>query len=147
LITIHTDGCCIGNHLHNKMERKSFAAFVVLNEKGKEMKMSVSNISEARSNQQAEWAALIEALKYCQSNIPGENITVYMDCETVVKMISGDYKARKGQMKIWKSRYDKYSSGLDIKIVWIPRAENLAGIHLENHLNTLRGLIDSKRAR
>jgi len=36
------------------MERKSFAAFVVLNEKGKEMKMSVSNISEARSNQQAE---------------------------------------------------------------------------------------------
>lgn len=147
MITIYTDGCCIGNHLHATSERKSFAAFIVLDENMKELKMSVSNIEESQSNQQAEWAAVIEALKFCQAKIPGKSITLYSDCQTIVKMISGEYKAKKVPMKIWKKRYDTLSSGLDLKVKWVPRDENLAGIHLEKHLEDLRGLIKTNRAR
>ena len=138
-VTIYADGCCIGNHLHNKQERQAYSAFIV-QQNGVEKHTQLNRFEDIRTNQQAEWAAIVLAVKYCQKECPGDKITIFTDCQTVVKMINGEYKARAKGMVYWSEQYDKYAGGLDLKIKWLPREKNLAGQYLEKHLSLIRSL-------
>ena len=137
-VEIYADGCCIGNHLHDRQQRSSFLAFIVRRE-GKELHTQLDKIP-APTNQQAEWAALVEAVKYVQKHHPGEKVELFTDCQTVVRMIEGEYRARQESMRKWHDTYKKYSAGLDLHIQWIPREENIAGQYLEKHLSSIKSL-------
>jgi len=130
------DGSCIGNHLHDKTKRKSFVAYLVYDEK--EKVEEVLKRVKATTNQQAEWLAVIEALKYCQANVPGEQIEIFSDCKNVVNIANGKSQARQSKMIQLYEKFKKCVAGLNVKLTWVPRGENEAGKHIESKLSEMR---------
>ena len=137
VIAIHVDGSCIGNHLHDRSKRKSFTAQVML--KNGVWSREILEISATKTNQQAEWEAVVNALKYAQQYLAGEKIQIFSDCKTVVNIINGDSQAKDQKLKLLYKECENLKSGLNVTVTWIPRAENLAGRHIERNLERIRG--------
>ena len=133
---IYADGSCIGNHLHDKTKRISHIAYIVYKD-GLMLRTELKK-TKVNTNQSAEWVAILEALKYCQKYVPGEQIEIFSDCKNVVNIANGKSQPRAAHMKRYLEDFKKYSAGLNVKISWVPRKENEAGKHIENNLDKMR---------
>ena len=84
------------------------------------------NYPKKYTNNEMEYAAVIYALQNCNNGT-----LIKTDSQLVAYQISGKYKARQPAMKRGLSKALELMKDRNIKIIWIPREQNLAGIYLD----------------
>lgn len=95
-ITIHTDGCCLGNP-----GRGGFAAVVRRYENGAEIKKRVvSNNASETTNNKMELLAAVEGLRQIRRNEPAK-ITVFSDSQYVI--LGMTERLPKWRIKGWRT--------------------------------------------
>ena len=82
------------------------------------------------TNNELEYLALLYALSYIRNNYRSKNITIYSDSLLVVNQINQKWRITTEHLL---PLYEKCKRKLTdkIKIVWVRRNRNLAGIYLE----------------
>ena len=108
MLKIYSDAASRGN------PGPSAIAFIILEENGSISK-SYSRFIGKRTNNQAEYEALISALEHA-SDLAREEVICYLDSELVVKHLTGEYEVRNPELrKLWskvqalKKRFQKIS--------------------------------------
>lgn len=74
-----------------------------------------------------EYYALLNALK-----LIGKNDTILTDSQLIVGHLTKNWKVRAESLKSIVEKCKKLAEKKEIKIMWIPRNENKAGIILDN---------------
>ncbi len=93
-LRVYSDGASRGN------PGISAIAFVIMTEDGRLLKR-YSRYVGIRTNNQAEYQALISALESASTFTDGE-VTCYVDSELVVKQLVGEYQVRSPKLKtLW----------------------------------------------
>ena len=93
------------------------------------------------TNNVGEYTAVLLALQWVLNNLTDppvrrEPITIHTDSLLVVNQVSGVWACRKHHLLPFKRKVNELmqkimNGGRDIRLEWIPREENLAGIELE----------------
>lgn len=107
-VTIYTDGAARGN------PGPSASGYSIY--KGKELLSKECKYNGARTNNYAEYTAIIMALSWCSDNlITAENLEIelYSDSELVVRQLKGKYKVRSKDMKQLHEEVLKLSEEFD----------------------------------
>ena len=91
-LILYSDGASRGN------PGVSAIAFMILSEDGKSLK-KYSKYVGIRTNNQAEYEALISALEFA-STLTDQEVTCNTDSELVVKHLNGEYQVRNPKLKI-----------------------------------------------
>ena len=86
------------------------------------------------TNNVGEYVAVSLALQWVLNNLTP--ITIHTDSLLVVNQVSGVWACRKPHLLPFKRKVNELmqkimNGGRDIRLEWIPREENLAGIELE----------------
>ncbi|KAG0511188.1 MAG: RNase H family protein [Nitrosopumilaceae archaeon] len=78
------------------------------------------------TNNQAEYLGMISALKkFVESN---DDITIYSDSKNTVSQLNHEFAINNEQLRILaREAWELIAKNSKIKLVWIPRKENLAG--------------------
>ena len=93
-IRVYSDGASRGN------PGPSAIAFIIMTNDGKTL-MTHHECVGIRTNNQAEYEALISALK-AASELDAQEISVNIDSELLVKQINGEYKVKEPELKrLW----------------------------------------------
>jgi len=93
-LKLYSDGASRGN------PGISAIAFVIMSEDGKMLEKHSEYIG-IRTNNQAEYEALISALEFA-STLTDQEVTCYTDSELVVKHLNGEYRVRNPKLKtLW----------------------------------------------
>lgn len=85
--------------------------------------------NEEKTNNEMEYWALIGALKHAS-----EGDTIYTDSKLLVGQCTQNWKCNFDHLKVLKDLCIPTIKEKKIKLVWIPREENLAGKFLEKEL-------------
>ena len=116
-LKIYSDGASRGN------PGPSAIAFVILTEDGKILKRHSEYVG-VRTNNQAEYEALISALEFA-SELTSQEVVCYLDSELVVKHLNGEFQVRSSNLRtLWlrvrglEQRFQK------IIFKHVPRTEN-----------------------
>lgn len=117
MLKVYTDGASRGN------PGKSAGAFVVY--ENDEVKHTSYRFYGIQTNNQSEYQAMLDALKYLSdSNMVG-NVEFFSDSELMVKQIKGEYKVRDlGLAKIYQQVIDKIRIIDKFSITHIKRDKN-----------------------
>ncbi|MEM3883614.1 MAG: ribonuclease HI family protein [Methanothrix sp.] len=92
--TIYTDGAARGN------PGESASGFSVFDDNGKEV-ISISFYNGIKTNNFAEYTAIIKALEWCEANLrspENADLAFVSDSELVVRQLNGKYKVRSSEM-------------------------------------------------
>ena len=122
-IIIHIDGAAKGNN-NKSIPNKSYICIVVPIHNLKIIE-PIGNMS----NNEAEWQALISALKLSIER-GWKKIKVYSDSQLVVNQFNNDWCCKKQQMLDFYVYAKILEELIDIDLKWIARQFNLAGIEL-----------------
>ena len=78
------------------------------------------------TNNQAEYMAIISALnKFVETD---DEITIYSDSKNTVSQLNHDFAINNEQLKeLARQAWPIIAKFSNLKIVWVPRSENLAG--------------------
>lgn len=129
-VSIYTDGAARGN------PGPAAYAFIVTNEEGQMVSRKGGKLGVATNNQ-AEYRAVLESLKFVGSHLPPEpmQLDVFMDSKLVVQQLAGIYKIKnpilKGmaaQIKVEEQRFNL------IRYHHIPREKNKEADKLANQV-------------
>jgi len=78
------------------------------------------------TNNQAEYLAIITALK--KIDHPNDQITIYSDSKNTVSQLNHEFAINSEPLReLAREAWSLLSKLPNLKIVWIPRAQNLAG--------------------
>jgi ribonuclease HI len=113
-LMIFSDGGARGN------PGPAAAAFIVLSEKG-QLVMSKSRYLGSRTNNQAEYEALIAALEFAA--IAGaEELVCNLDSELVAKQLTGQYAVKDSELKkLWNKVIEVSRRFKKVSFVSVPR--------------------------
>lgn len=129
-IIIYTDGASRGN------PGKSASGYVIQDMHKKELKREVV-YNGIKTNNYAEYNAIINALEWCYKNINIEKLEVklFSDSQLVIKQINGQYKVKSKSMKELHEKVVKLVKHFkNIKFFNLSREES--GIcNVDNNLN------------
>jgi len=98
----------------------------------------VTRLGEPMTNNQLEYTALYAAMLYAYHKYELKDCCFIGDSELIIKQMKGDYKISDPILKRLNKRITDYFAkvhGIPPTVdmfEWVPRAENLAGIYLEN---------------
>ena len=93
------------------------------------------------TNNELEYLALLFCLEYIQGITynKSEGITIYSDSQLVVNQINGEWSVKDEKLcELYEKCMKKMNK--DIKLVWVPRAKNLAGVYLQALKDRSRGV-------
>lgn len=77
------------------------------------------------TNNQAEYLAIITALKSVK---PDEDIVIYSDSKNTIAQLNHENAINNDQLRILaREAWELIANFSNLKLVWIPRKENLAG--------------------
>ncbi len=114
-IVIRTDGGALRN------PGPAASAFVI--EDGKRIICLHSEYIGIATNNEAEYKAVIMALKYVKK-FNTQKISIFSDSQLVVKQLNGEYKVKAaGIIPLW-SMAKKLIGEMNASIDWVPRDEN-----------------------
>ena len=131
---------CVGNFIRKRRKQKLVADIYVdggtrgsricLVDKS-EKKTIVKTRGGDPTNNEMEYLALLYALDYVNNRHKKDNITIYSDSKLMVNQINGDWQVTTDHLQ---PLYDKCIKRMTdkIKIKWVRRDSNLAGIILED---------------
>ncbi|MCA9495878.1 MAG: ribonuclease HI family protein [Nanoarchaeota archaeon] len=129
-INIFTDGASRGN--------PGNAGIGVAIYEGNSLKKEISNFLGKKTNNEAEYLAVIEALNYLKENkIATANL--FSDSEFLVKQLNGEYKVKAEKIKPLYEKVQTTLKNLKVSFHWIPREDNSLADSLAN-----KGIDDKK---
>ena len=115
-LKIYSDGASRGN------PGSSSIAFMILAEDGEILKR-YSEYVGIRTNNQAEYEALIYALKFA-SELTNQEVVCYLDSELVVKHLNGEYRVRNQNLKeLWLKVEELKQKFHKTSFIHVPRTE------------------------
>jgi ribonuclease HI len=115
-LKVYSDGASRGN------PGPSAIAFVVLTEDGKILK-KYSKYVGMKTNNQAEYEALINALEFV-SSLTNQEVVCYIDSELVVKHLNRDYQVRDPKLKpLWLKANELVNCFSKVAFVHVPRTD------------------------
>ena len=83
-----------------------------------------------KTNNEAEYLALIEALSLASKR--AGSIEIRSDAELIVKQMEGGYRVKDPELKpLWEKAQNLAVRLGSVRLKWVPRDENLAGLWLE----------------
>ena len=75
-----------------------------------------------KTNMEAEWLALLNALSYAQTKDILQDIYIFCDSQTVVKQANGEWKVKHDNIKLLYEQFIALKSQLPkLQISWVPR--------------------------
>ena len=81
------------------------------------------------TNNQAEYLAIISALK--KYDISDDEIVIHSDSKNTVNQLNHEFAINNEQLRnLAREAWSIMAKFSNLKIIWVPRAENLAGIML-----------------
>ena len=83
------------------------------------------------TNNEMEYLALLYALDYINNRYKKDNVTIYSDSKLIVNQINGEWRITTTNLQPLYEKCIKRMTD-NIKIKWVGRDSNLAGIILEN---------------
>ena len=83
------------------------------------------------TNNELEYLALLYALDYFKNRHSNDNVTIYSDSKLVVNQINGDWRITTEHLQPLYNKCIKKMTD-NIKIKWVRRDVNLAGLILED---------------
>ncbi|MCK4313403.1 ribonuclease HI family protein [Candidatus Bathyarchaeota archaeon] len=115
-LKIYSDGASRSN------PGPSAIAFMILAETGEILKR-YSEYVGIRTNNQAEYEALIYALKFA-SKLTNQEVVCYLDSELVVKHLNGEYRVRNHNLKeLWLKVEELKQKFHKTSFIHVPRTE------------------------
>lgn len=123
-VKIHVDGASKLNNVKEAIRQASICVYVQDNNE------CIMKPIGDKTNQEAEWEALIEALKLAKSR-SWDNIKIYSDSKLVVEQFNNRWQCKDQRMMDYYVQSKSLSELVDVELIWIPRSVNLAGIELE----------------
>ena len=115
MLNIFCDGCSLKNPGHSGVG-------VVVFEDKKKIK-EISKYTSIKTNNEAEYLAVIEALNFLIEKKLGEAI-ILCDSELLVNQLNLKYSVKNENLKILFDKVQNLKKDLNIKFIWIPREEN-----------------------
>ncbi|TRO45850.1 ribonuclease HI family protein [Candidatus Bathyarchaeota archaeon] len=116
-VTIFSDGGSRGN------PGPAAIGFLILSETGQTL-MVKSRYLGSRTNNQAEYEAIIEALETALA-LHAKEVTCHLDSQLVVKQITGEYQVKNAALrKLWKKVQEVKSSFKKASFINVPRTNS-----------------------
>ncbi len=116
-MTIFSDGGSRGN------PGPAAIGFLILSETG-QILMVKSRYLGSRTNNQAEYEAIIEALETALA-LHAKEVTCHLDSQLVVKQITGEYQVKNAALrKLWKKVQEVKSSFKKASFINVPRTNS-----------------------
>lgn len=87
-----------------------------------------AKVPDGLTNNDTEWLACCAAMnlaKRAEDKYPGSKFEIFGDSQLVVKQFNDEWKVKPKFLK-YKSEAESLSDGIDLKLEWIPRDQNLA---------------------
>jgi ribonuclease HI len=113
-LMIFSDGGARGN------PGPAAAAFIVLSENGQVLAAN-SRYLGLRTNNQAEYEALIAALQFA-ATVNAEEVICHLDSELVAKQLTGEYTVKNSELrKLWRKIQELNSGFKNVRFVSVPR--------------------------
>lgn len=100
-------------------------------------KTIVKHRKGASTNNDLEYLAVIYGIEYIRKNYPKDKATIISDSMLVVKQVNQSWKINSDSLLSLNKKVHNKMTKM-IKIKWIPRSFNLAGVHLENVKDQLK---------
>ncbi len=98
-------------------------AFVVLSENGQVLTMNSCYVG-SRTNNQAEYEALIAALEFA-SSVNAEEVVCHLDSELVTKHLTGEYAVKNPELKkLWKKAQELARGFKKVNFINVPRTNS-----------------------
>jgi ribonuclease HI len=101
-------------------------------------KTIVKTRKRATTNNDLEYLAIIYGLEYINKYYPRDHVILKSDSMLAVKQINHKWKINGANLAVL-NRKALNKQGKLVKIAWCPRENNLAGIHLEDIKDSLKG--------
>jgi ribonuclease HI len=96
------------------------AAFIVLSENGQVL-VANSRYLGLRTNNQAEYEALIAALQFA-ATVNAEEVICHLDSELVAKQLTGKYTVKNSELrKLWRKIQELNRCFKNVRFVSVPR--------------------------
>jgi ribonuclease HI len=96
------------------------AAFIVLSENGQVLAAN-SRYLGLRTNNQAEYEALIAALQFA-ATVNAEEVTCHLDSELVAKQLTGKYTVKNSELrKLWRKIQELNRCFKNVRFISVPR--------------------------
>lgn len=115
-LMIFSDGGARGN------PGPAAAAFIVLLEKGQVLAAN-SRYLGLRTNNQAEYEALMDALRFA-ATVGAEEVICHLDSELVAKQLIGEYTVRNLKLrKLWEEVQKLSNSFESVRFISVPRTD------------------------
>jgi ribonuclease HI len=113
---IHTDGAARGN--------PGPAAFAYVIERDGEAPVEESDVLGTRTNNVAEYIALVRALEHA-ARLGGRRLEIFTDSDLMVNQIKGYYKVRNASLRqYWEQAKRLLEEFENFKLTHVPRAQN-----------------------
>jgi len=125
MIEIHIDGASKNNNVKGAVRRASICV-VVLSEN-----INIIEQIGDKTNNQAEWEALIEVLRIAQHQ-NWKELKIYSDSKLVVEQFNDRWDVKNDELLLSYIVAKTLAGLFDmVDLQWISRSQNLAGIELE----------------
>ena len=98
-------------------------------------KREIKVIYEDKNVYQIEYLALIGALRFCDSVKGSCKFKIYSDSKCIIKEVNLLIKPKR--IKLFNKAREIMDHNRNIKVRWVPREVNLAGIYLERRLKKI----------
>lgn len=123
MIYLYTDGASRGNG------GESAAAYIIIDEHGKELARNVRHIGLATNNM-AEYMAIHDAIEYCYLNIifdPAEYCKVISDSTLVINQLKGDWRIHNSNLREINRNIRFYLDNMGTRFIfeWEPRTNKI----------------------
>ncbi len=140
LATVYVDGQSVGNE-QRAQPRSAKIAFVVQPTDGsapipQDSRVYFKDIGD-KTNNEAEYHALLAALSYISKNLAGGGVDVRStiicsDSKLLVNQVNGDWKVETDRLKQLREKAANTVAQLGLRrLVWVPREQNYAGLWFE----------------
>ena len=77
-----------------------------------------------RTNNYAEYQAVIAGLRHIQASYPNATVDVRMDSKLVVEQLSGRWQIKHPELRELAQEAHRVMRNLDVKLTWVPREQN-----------------------
>lgn len=125
----YIDGQSIGNERKGIPRRARIVVVHQWSSNADESKVFWKEVGD-KTNNEAEYLALIEALSLASKKAGSTEIR--SDSELIVKQMEGGYRVKDPELKpLWEKARNLVVRLGSVRLKWVPRDENLAGLWLE----------------
>jgi ribonuclease HI len=132
-LTLFSDGGARGN------PGPAAIGFVILSDKGQVL-MAKSRYLGSRTNNQAEYEALIAALESAIA-LHAEEVICHLDSELVVKQLNGEYRVKNSELrKLWRQVQELIRSFTNASFISVPRTNT----HIQKADALVNNALDEK---